>query len=179
MRRNSASVCRSRWACNASAWLVLVGMLLGVACLASAQKPVHRKAKTHKSVTSQQGICGTVLEKRGNHMPSPDDPRPAGEGQPVVRDVLIFPLLNASQVDMGENGFINSVRQVKPVKTVKSDSTGKFCVDLPAGRYSVVVQEPKGLYANLSDTQNNIFPVTVRTGQTVPITVTISHSAVF
>ncbi|QJD81266.1 hypothetical protein HH216_06420 [Spirosoma rhododendri] len=156
-----------------------MGLLLGVVYSASAQKPVHRKAKTRKSVTTKQGICGTVTEKRGNHMPSPDDPRPAGDGQPVVREVLIFPLLNASQVDMGENGFINSVRTAKPVKTVKSDSAGKFCVSLPAGRYTVVVREPKGLYANLSDTQNNIFPVTVKAGQNAPVSVIISHSAVF
>ncbi len=112
-------------------------------------------------------------------MPSPDDPRPAGDGQPVVREVLIFSLLNASQVDMGENGFINSVRQAKPVKTVKSDTAGKFCVSLPAGRYSVIVRDPKGLYANLSDAQNNIFPVTVEAGKKQTVTVTISHSAVF
>lgn len=112
-------------------------------------------------------------------MPSPDDVRPAGNGQPVVREVLIFPLLNASQVDMGENGFINSVRGAKPLKTVKSDSTGKFCISLPAGRYSVVVREPKGLYANMADTQNNIFPVTVKAGQNTPVSVVISHGAAF
>lgn len=179
MRRNSAFSCRNRWACTVSAWFVLLGLLLGVAYMASAQQPKSRKAAKQKTMLVKQGVCGTVLEQRGNHMPSPDDPRPAGNGQPVVREILIFPLLNASQVDMCENSFINSVRQAKPVKTVKSDKAGSFCVSLPAGRYSVVVREPKGLYANLFDTQNNIFPVTVETGRKQTITVTISHSAVF
>jgi len=179
MRRNSAVSYQSRWACTSPAWFVLLGLVLGVFHMASAQKPKPHKATKQQTMPVKQGICGTVLEKRGNHMPSPDDPRPAGDGQPVVREVLIFPLLNASQVDMGENGFINSVRQAKSVKTVKSDKAGNFCVSLPAGRYSVVVRDPKGLYANLSDTQNNIFPVTVETGKKQTVTVTISHSAVF
>lgn len=110
-------------------------------------------------------------------MPSPD--RPARMGQPVERDILVFPLLNLSQVDAGDNGFINSVREAKPVKTVKSGKDGKFCVGLPAGQYSVIVQEPKGLYANLSDTHNNIFPVTVQKNRRSNINIEITHQAVF
>lgn len=126
-----------------------------------------------------QGICGTVVVKRGNHMPSPDSPRPNATGSPAEREVLIFPLLNISQVDAGENGFINSVRDAKPVKTVKSAKDGTFCVTLPVGRYSIIVREPKGLYANLSDTQNNIFPVTVQKNRQSAIKVEITHQAVF
>lgn len=124
-----------------------------------------------------QGICGTVLEKRGNHMPSPDSP--PSKGHPVEREILVFPLLNRSQIEAGDNGFIKSVGAIKPVETVKSDEAGKFCVSLPAGRYSIVVREPKGLYANLFDAQNNIFPVTVEKGKQETISVDITHQAVF
>ena len=87
--------------------------------------------------------------------------------------------MNINQVDAGDNGFINSVREVKPVKTTKSDKNGKFCVYLPVGRYSVIVRELKGLYANLSDTHNNIFPVSVEKGKMAKVTIEISHQAVF
>ena len=110
-------------------------------------------------------------------MPSPDSPPP--KGHPVEREILIFPLLNMSQVVAGDNGFIKSVGDAEPVETVKSDEEGKFCVSLPAGRYSVVVREPKGLYANLFDTENNIFPVTVKKGKQETIVVDITHQAVF
>ena len=160
-----------------SARVVLVFLLLLVSAFtACAQKSSLKKSR--KPVVTQ-GICGTVVEKRGNYMPSPDSPRPNPGGTPVVRKVLIFPLLNMSQVDAGENGFINSVRGVKPVKTVESGKDGKFCVSLPTGRYSVVVQEPKGLYANLSDSRNNINPVQVEKGRKAQATVEISHQAVF
>ena len=112
-------------------------------------------------------------------MPSPDLPRPNSNGTPAQRDVLIFPLLNMSQFDAGENGFINSVRGVKPVKTVKSGKDGKFCVSLPVGRYSVVVREPKGLYANSFDSQNNINPINVEKNHRSSIKVEITHQAVF
>lgn len=141
-----------------------------------AQK--SRLARNGES-TIIQGICGTVVEKRGNYMPSPDSPRSNPGGTPVVREVLIFALLNMGQVDAGENGFINSVRDAKPVKIVKSGKDGTFCVSLPIGRYSVVVREPKGLYANLSDGQNNINPVQVEKDRKAQATVEITHQAVF
>ena len=151
-------------------------LFLSVTLTTCAQK--SRSTKNAEAVVTQ-GICGTVLEKRGNYMPSPDSARPNPGGTPVEREVLIFPLLNMNQIDAGENGFINSVRNVKPVNTVKSATDGTFCVSLPAGQYSVVVREPKGLYANLSDSQNNIFPVRVEKGKKVQVTVEITHQAVF
>lgn len=136
----------------------------------------HPQKKAGK-VATFQGICGTVVIKRGNFMPSPD--RPARKGVPVQREVLIFPLLNKSQVDSNDEGFISSVREIKPVKTVESDKNGKFCVRLPVGRYSVVVREPAGLYANLFDAENNIFPVNVVKNRRSDIKIDISHQAVF
>ncbi len=151
---------------NFSVILLLTFLLSMTACAQKSSRSGH-----------EQGICGTVMEKRGNHMPSPDSP--PSRGQPVERELLIFPLLNMSQVEAGDDGFIKSVGAVKPVKTVKSDKAGKFCVSLPIGRYSIVVQEPKGLYANLFDAQNNIFPVTVQKNRRSTINVDITHQAVF
>ncbi|WP_420151294.1 hypothetical protein [Spirosoma sp.] len=155
-------------------FLWLSTLCLFIASLGYAQKPVRKKAA--KNIPAQ-GICGTVILKQGNFMPGPD--KPARKGQPIEREVLVFPLLNISQVEQGESGFITSVREAKPVKTVKSDKNGKFCVSLPIGRYSIIIQEPKGLYANLSDSQNNIFPVNVTKNRRSDIRVEISHQAVF
>lgn len=110
-------------------------------------------------------------------MPGPG--KKSGGGTPVEREILVFPLLNLSQVDAGDNGFITSVREAKPIKTIRTDQDGTFCVSLPVGQYSVIVQEPKGLYANVSDTQNNIFPVNVQKNRQSTIRVEITHQAVF
>ncbi|MBD2754707.1 hypothetical protein [Spirosoma validum] len=155
-------------------YLTLSLIVLLLAGSLFAQKPYRRKAV---KTTPMQGICGTVVLKQGNFMPSPD--RPARTGQLVEREVLVFPLLNKSQVDSSEDGFVSSVRETKPVKTIKSDKNGKFCVRLPIGKYSVLVREPKGLYANLYDDQNNIFPVVVQKNRQSDVRVEITHQAVF
>jgi hypothetical protein len=152
---------------------IILILFFGLSLTAYAQK--KHPSKVAKSV--RQAICGTVLVKRGNHMPGPGAPK--SNGSPAEREVLIFPLLNMSQVEAGDNGFIISVKDVKPVKTVKSGKDGTFCVRLPVGRYSVIVQEPNGLYANLFDTKNNIFPVTVATGKRTQIKIEITHQAAF
>ena len=155
-------------------FIYLVVLLFSLSLTACAQK--HTRRKSAKPIV-MQGICGVVIVKRGNHMPSPDGPPPANSY--AEREVLIFPLLNMSQVDAGGNGFITSVREAKPVQTVKSGKDGKFCVSLPVGQYSVLVREPKGLYANSFDMHNNIFPVNVQKNQSVAVTVSITHQAVF
>ncbi|GAB4040149.1 hypothetical protein [Spirosoma jeollabukense] len=155
-------------------FIYLALFLFGFSLATCAQKPTRKK---NSKATTFQGICGNVVEKRGNQMPGPGASKSGGT--PIEREVLIFPLLNMNQVDAGDNGFINSVREAKPVKTTKSDKNGKFCVYLPVGRYSVIIKEPKGLYANLSDTHNNIFPVSVAKGKMASVTAEISHQAVF
>lgn len=157
-------------------YLLIALLLAGMNLAVFAQK--RTSGKVVKASVSQ-GICGTVVVKQGNYMPSPDSPQPTPNGTPAEREVLIFPLLNLGQIDAGDNGFINSVREMKPIKTVKSKKDGSYCVSLPVGRYTVVVREPKGLYANLFDSQSNINPVTVTKNRLSRNTLEISHQAVF
>lgn len=171
--RNALLSSQEFWAHSLTRWLAVP--LVCLSAFACAQKQTPQKEVSETSVV--QGICGMVIVKRGNQMPSPD--APPRKGEPVERDVLIYPLLNMSQVQANEKGFITSVGNKQPVKIVKSGKDGRFCVSLPAGQYSVLVQEPGGLYANLSDSQNNLFPVTVQKNRQVTIGVTISHQAAF
>ncbi|WP_245859660.1 hypothetical protein [Spirosoma aerolatum] len=149
-------------------------LFIGLTLLAANPTVAQKKWSKHSAF---QGICGIVLIKKGNQMPGPG--KSTSPGTPVEREVLIFPLINMNQVKMGDNGFIDSVGNIKPVKTVRSDKLGKFCVSLPVGHYSVVIREPKGLYANLSDAHNNIFPVNVRKQKRTDVKVDITHQAVF
>ncbi|RRA98987.1 hypothetical protein [Larkinella rosea] len=132
--------------------------------------------KTGERNKSFQGICGTVIFKSGNHMPGPSRPQP--KGQPVVRDVLIYELTKIDQTEATDDGFYSKIK-TKLVKQVKSGKDGQFCVSLPPGSYSVFVREEKGFYANLSDGQNNIYPVTVEKDRRSTITVDITYQAVF
>lgn len=152
-------------------FLVLITSGLFAQKSRSVRKPVNH------SQVAKQGICGTVVEKRGNHMPGPDRPTPTG--RPVERDVLIYPVLTTDQVTATDDGFYSNIPG-QPVKTVRSDKQGRFCVyGLPAGTYSVLVREPKGLYANLLDIDGRINPITVKKQRVANVAIQITHQAVF
>lgn len=169
----------SHWACNASAWLILGGLLLGVVWSTMAQQPPASK----KKVSTRQGICGTVTELVGNHMPQvvENGKKPASTaGLPVIREVAIYPVFSMAQAEMTDEGFVRSVKDLKPIQTVKTDKKGKFCVyGLPTGTYSVLIREPKGLYASVFDGQSNLNPVTVGKGRATIIQINITHQAAF
>ena len=152
-------------------WLILI-LFVATPSFAQKRQPAKRQPMAN------QGICGTVLEKKGNHMPGPDKPMP--KGQPVVREVVIYPVLTTDQTTATDDGFITDVPGIKPIKTVKSDKQGKFCVyNLPAGRYSVLVREPKGLYGNSFDVDNRINAETVKAGKVTKVTIELTHQAAF
>lgn len=124
----------------------------------------------------KQGVCGTVIWKEGNLMPSPDRPQPQGKG--VTRYIVVYELTRMDQVE-SEGGFHRNIK-TKLIKKVSSDTQGNFCLDLPEGKYSIFVwEDSKGLYANSFDGQNNIFPVTVQKGKVEQITITVDYMAAY
>lgn len=105
-----------------------------------------------------QGICGSIVWKSGNLMPSPD--REAIKAKPIQRELCVYELTNIAEATV-QNGFYTAITKSK-IKSVKSDAEGKFCLDLPEGEYSLFVKErDKGLFANSFDGKGNIFPVKV------------------
>ncbi len=151
--------------------LLVIVLLVTITMAAFAQHPARRKTRSGPTQ-----LCGTVHEVRGNRMPGPAKTLPGGT--PVVREVLVYPVMSLDSVTQDDGGFFNNIT-AKPIVTVKSDKAGKFCVQLPAGTYSVLVRELKGLYANLFDTKNRINAITVQPGKTATMAITISHSASF
>jgi hypothetical protein len=154
--------------------LTLIFCLLSLfSTLSFSQKPkkkVHKKAKKVRVIapkvvepvasneTPNQGICGSIVWKSGNLMPSPDQEVPKPKA--VQRELFVYELTNSEQATL-QNGFYKAV-VTNLVKSVKSDAEGKFCLELKEGKYSLFVKEgDKGLYANQFDGEGNIFPVKV------------------
>ena len=124
----------------------------------------------------QQGICGSIIWKSGNLMPSPD--REPIKAKPVQRELLVYELTNISEATL-QDGFYTAIVKSK-IKSVKSDVAGKFCLDLPEGEYSLFVKEgDKGLYANSFDGKGNIFPVKVSKDKVSIVVFTIDYQAAY
>ncbi|MBC7920175.1 MAG: carboxypeptidase regulatory-like domain-containing protein [Ferruginibacter sp.] len=155
-------------------------LVVSLSCLLFLGLNCCQKPKSGSGMNNQagilQGVCGTIVWKEGNQMPSPD--RPASQGKPVQRDVVVYERTNMNQVT--SDGVFHRNIKTKLVKRVASDANGRFCVDLPEGQYSVFVwEESKGLYANSFDGENDIFPVTVRPGNVERITLTVDYAAAY
>ncbi|MEZ4903469.1 MAG: carboxypeptidase regulatory-like domain-containing protein [Spirosomataceae bacterium] len=145
----------------------LMGLML-VSAYALAQTP-----------RLKQGVCGKVLWKAGNQMPSPDNKNILAKGSPVVREIYIYELTTEKQtISSEEAGFYKAV-QTKLVKKVTTDKKGKFSVRLPDGYYSLFIKEEKGLYANQFDDAMNINPIQISKGKWVKADFIIDYAAVY
>ncbi|MVN21681.1 hypothetical protein [Mucilaginibacter arboris] len=123
----------------------------------------------------KQGICGTVLLKQGNQMPGPG--RAIANGQPVIREIVIYKLTNISEVK-NSNGIFSAIKTAWVAKTT-SNAKGWFEVALPAGQYSVFIIEKEGLYANYFNGKGSINPVEVLPDSLTHKDIYISNKAVF
>jgi hypothetical protein len=166
--------------------LCLLSVCLTLSFCQKPKKKVYRKAKKVKVIppkviepvalngTINQGICGSIIWKSGNLMPSPDHEMPKPKG--VQRELFVYDLTNSEQATL-QNGFYKAI-VTNLVKSVKSDTEGKFCLALPEGKYSLFVKEgDKGLYANQFDGDGNIFPVKVTKDNLSMIVFTIDYQA--
>lgn len=159
--------------------------------LSFSQKPkkkVYKRAKKVKIISGiyvephikdesiNQGVCGSIVWKSGNSMPSPDQ-APA-KAKPVQRELFVYELTNSQQAPL-QDGFYKAI-VTSLIKSVKSDSEGKFCLELPEGTYSLFVKEgDKGLYANQFDGEGNIFPVKVSKDKVSIIVFTVDYQNVY
>lgn len=164
----------------------LFSLLSTLSFAQKTKKRVHKKPRKVKVVAPKvvermalneninQGICGSIIWKSGNLMPSPDHELPKPQG--VQRELFVYELTNSEQATL-QNGFYKAV-VTNLIKSVKSNSEGKFCLALPEGKYTLFVKEgEKGLYANQFDGEGNIFPVKVTQNNLSMIVFTIDYQA--
>ncbi|MCC5921879.1 MAG: carboxypeptidase-like regulatory domain-containing protein [Cyclobacteriaceae bacterium] len=129
-------------------------------------------------------IKGKIVWVEGNQMPQviPEGvdvdsftmaaPSPKG----VVRTLYVFPLTKQQDVKR-EGEFFKNIPH-DPIATVTSDEKGEFDLALPAGNYSLMVEEKKGMFfANIFDGKGNINPIKVVQDQVTQVEFVINYRA--
>lgn len=129
----------------------------------------------------EQGIVGKVIWLEGNLMPQiteeADTTKSLIEGKPVERYVGIYELTHRNQTKQ-EDGFFKEVN-TKLIKKIRSDQEGNFAASLDTGTYSLLVEEPQGLFANRFDGDGYIYPVTVKNDKISEVIIKIDYKAAY
>jgi hypothetical protein len=117
-------------------------------------------------VTITQGVYGTVFFTEGNCMPGSVGSTFSCRTCPVVRKVQIYEYTTFSDVTPLSPGstFFTKVN-TKLIREVQTDANGFFEVNLQPGSYSMMVVENGLFYANRSDGQGGIQPISITTGK--------------
>lgn len=111
-----------------------------------------------KRMVVKQGISGIVTQVTGNQMPLKGKSQSAGK--PIVANVYIFENVSLKNAE-GQMPLFSKIN-AKEIAHVKTDSTGKFQLSLPVGKYSLFVKLSEGYFAGETDGYDNINPIEVQ-----------------
>jgi len=142
----------------------LILLLLFAASCSNHTVDIQKVYSTNESKhTVTSGIWGTVAFQEGNCMPMVGGTSTC-KTYPVKRTVRIFPytLPSAANAVANHPGFFSGFTSAM-IKEVSSDNNGFYQVDLPPGKYSVVVVEDGKLYSGITDGQGAVNPIEVGT----------------
>ncbi|WP_158825160.1 carboxypeptidase-like regulatory domain-containing protein [Mucilaginibacter lacusdianchii] len=120
-------------------------------------------------------LQGHIYNLSGNQMPGPGRPKSRGRG--VVKDIYVYQATTTTQAT-GNMPLFTKISSRLAAHT-RSDSTGRYQVKLPAGKYSVFIKETNGYFAAEADGEGHLNPVIITNGQTTTRDVTITLNAVF
>jgi len=121
-----------------------------------------------------QGIKGKVLWLEGNFMPGPGQNK---SGEPVEKELYFFPVLNVNELE--RSGQFYKLDKYEPSGKTKSNSQGKFSIQLPAGIYSLFSKEDDGFYAGIQDGVGKINPIEVKENEFTEVVFKIDYKAAY
>lgn len=143
----------------------------------SKTKYKRKKVALVKKKIINPQICGNIIKLTGNQLPDPD--REPSKGQVFTGEILIYKPTKIADTE-GDGATKFTKIKTKLVKKTWTDKTGKFCINLPIGKYSIFINDPDyGLFANTFDGEMTICPIEIVKGKNKEISLQITHSAAF
>lgn len=112
-----------------------------------------------------QGAFGRVEVYSGNCMPGPAEIK---SGCSIKRD--------SRKIYFKEQTTSQNKNQAKLVKTVQSDSQGNYQAELPAGKYSIFIEDEGGEYCNGGNGAGIMCPLEIIQGQAKELNLRVDHA---
>ena len=132
--------------------------------------------KLQTEPTIQEGIYGSVIERYGDWMPTIGQ-YPKGGERPIKREVYVYEYTKMS--DVKSFGYVHFDMDTMPTALVartQSSKNGFFEIALPAGTYSVFIEDEGKLYCSSGDGQGGLNPITVKSGEAHEVTLVLDHA---
>lgn len=123
-----------------------------------------------------QGIKGQVFIEKEATMPLKG--RPKQLGHPFSTSVYVYEAVQSDQLVEQDGNWAKSLN-AKLVKQVRTNEEGKFKLDLPPGKYTLVLGYKEGIYIPFFSGNNGIAFVEVVKHQYKEIDLTIRASSIF
>ena len=106
-------------------------------------------------------------------------PSNSQESKGIERNVYVFEALKMNETAEITDGVFFKIDQ-KHIQVIKSNTEGNFELSLPEGKYSLLVEEKNGLFANsFSGAESWIQLVEVKAGEITEITITVNYMAAY
>ncbi len=119
---------------------------------------------------------GNIKTIEGNMMPSVGK---QNNSKTIItrKQILIYKLLNTEEIKA--NGNYYDYPKSNAINKVKTNKQGNYKIALPIGKYSVFVNDKKGLFANKYDGLGFVNPVEVKKDQLTNFDITIDNDAFY
>ena len=133
--------------------------------------------KLQTEPTIQEGIYGSVIERYGDWMPTIIGQYPKGGERPIQREVYVYEYTKMS--DVKSFGYVHFDMDTMPTALVartQSGENGFFEIALPAGTYSVFIEDEGKLYSDQIDGLGGLNPITVKQGEAREVTLVLDHA---
>jgi hypothetical protein len=152
-----------------------VAVLSGVGC---DKTPTSDELSNDTIPTIHQGVYGYVEFWEGDFMPHPIG-KTSGTITPVSRQILIYSPTTFGEVQQVDYSPFYTRIFTPQVGTTSSNNKGFFQIALPEGTYSFFIMEGSLYYANGSDDQGYLCPVTVWKDSLTFMHLNITYKATF
>jgi len=150
---------------------LLTSLLSGCQTPQKVSEQLPPNANTTKII---QGIYGKVIFKEGNFTPSGEIAN-NGKIYGVKRQIYFYELTALKDVKMGEGDFVNYISS-EIMDSIYSDKNGNFNIELPEGKYSIIINESGRLYAKPDD-KDYLNPISITQNVAKNVVIEIDYKA--